>query len=214
MRKRLFYFAIGMVLLFIFALFSREIKHGAFKELDLVITVKIQDHIPTRFEDYGKLLALGGNPLFTSIIVLFITLWQIIRGKNMRHKIAALIIPIGFALIILAELYGKSVVHHPSPYFFLLKNPKIAAFPKYYIQREFSYPSGPVARVTYIALIVFITSGFKNRKKRITLAIMLAGYVGAVTLSQIYLGYHWFSDILGGFVIGAGFSFLIRMINN
>ncbi|MFQ5788093.1 MAG: phosphatase PAP2 family protein, partial [Thermodesulfobacteriota bacterium] len=93
-------------------------------------------------------------------------------------------IPIGFALIILGELYGKSVVHHPSPYFFLLKNPEIATFPKYYIHSEFSYPSGHAARVSYIALLVFIIFGFKNWKKRAVLAIMLAGYVGAVALSQ------------------------------
>ena len=115
---------------------------------------------------------------------------------------AALVIPLAFGLMTLAEIYGKSVVHHPAPPYFLLKNPS-SVFPKYYVWENFSYPSGHAARAMFLATVLYILT-----KKRARVGIALAIYVSLISLSRVYLGHHWLSDVIGGTLLGSGSGLL------
>lgn len=208
MRKRLIYFIGGMILLTAFAWFSREVKRGSLEDLDLALTVKLQNNTPLRLDDYWLLVALGGNPIITISIVALLTHWQIMKRKTIWRKLAVLTIPLGFLLVGLAEIYGKSVVPHASPFYFLLKNPGEFSFPKYYTPSEFSYPSGHAARATFIAPVLFFLYLPKKLRYKFAVAIMLTSYTVLVAVSQIYVGHHWFSDVLGGSLIAASLALL------
>ncbi len=73
------------------------------------------------------------------------------------------------------------------------------------IRTQNSYPSGHAARALFISivLLVFIWQakrfGFLT-KSILTLAII--GYDFLMLLSRVYLGEHWFSDIVGGSLLG------------
>jgi undecaprenyl-diphosphatase len=112
----------------------------------------------------------------------------------------------------LAEIYGKNVVHHPAPPFFMIKNPT-SIFPKYYINDQFSYPSGHAARAVFLAILVYGLAmkqcvNRTMRKKLLLLVGVLGLYVGFVSISRIYLGHHWLSDIAGGILLGGGTGIL------
>lgn len=230
MSKRFFLFILACLILFSFTLFSRAIKRGGMKELDFATTVKVQERIDnssrlrlSRFT--GEVMegaTFFASPLVTTIAVLLLTLITLIKRKKWR--IAALIIPLLFGLMTLTEVYGKSVVHHPAPPFFLLKNPT-TVFPKYYIWEDYSYPSGHAARAVFLAIISFyllvpsfseglpLTVYRSSEKKKAMWPIMLLGsYVALISISRIYLGHHWLSDVVGGLALGAGSGLLTQSI--
>jgi undecaprenyl-diphosphatase len=72
---------------------------------------------------------------------------------------------------------------------------------------DYSFPSGHV--VTYVCLygflffLVYVRSGPSVPR---TVALWLLGLmIGLVGLSRVYLGYHWASDVLGGYALGTLF---------
>ena len=207
----------GLALLFCFTLFSLWIKRGNMRELDFAVTIKVQERIDTSARlrlarmtgDLMEGATVLASPLSSLFIIAGITMITIINRK--RWRLVALVIPIAFVLMTVAEIYGKVSVHHPAPPFFLLKNPT-TVFPKYYVWEYFSYPSGHAARAVFIAWIVwFLTmKQYNNRtmSKRFWTILLLGVYVPLISVSRIYLGHHWLSDVLGGWLLGSSSGLL------
>ena len=203
LNRRTIILCVGILLL-VFYGFSREVKKGRFKDVDFAITVKIQDRMPKRFDEFLEDIGFFASPMVSIVAVVALTIWSFTKAKGFKKKIAVFLIPLAFGLLTLAEIYGKNVVHHPAPPFFMLKNPT-TIFPKYYVNEQYSYPSGHAARAVFVALlassVMLHVAGKNKRKKQIILCGVIA-YVFLVSLGKIYLGQHWFSDVVGGFFIG------------
>ena len=206
--KRLHLLLLGLALLLSFTIFSRYIKRGSMKEADFAVTVKVQERIDTSSRlrlasltgDVMEGSSLLASPLVSVIAITIITVITFIKRK--KYRTAALVIPIVFGLMTLAEIYGKSVVHHPAPPFFLLKNPT-SIFPKYYVWEDFSYPSGHAARAVFLSTLLFF-----SMKKRAWTAFGLGIFVTLISISRIYLGHPWLSDVIGGLILGSGSGLL------
>ena len=191
-------------LLISFAILSKFEDRGIIRNLDFAVTVKVQDKIDKSV--HLRLAAVVDNimegssffagPVVTSIAVLILT-----GIAFRRRKWQALLIPVLFIMIVLVELYGKSLIHHPSPPFAFVKHPT-TIFPASYINEQFSYPSGHAARSVFLAILVW----FLLKKRWV--GVVMACYFFVVALGKIYLGQHWFSDVAGGALLGAGFGLL------
>lgn len=215
MNKKIPLFILGVFLLLSFALLSKAVnsdligvKSGFLKDTDFAVTVKVQERIDTsvrlRLADaVGEIMegsTFFASPLFSTVAVGLITLSSFWKRKTWRKKMGVLMIPVLFGFLVLGEVYGKSVVHHPAPPFFMIKNPT-TIFPKYYINEQYSYPSGHAARGVFLALLLCITM-----RKRLLVICGLGLYVLLVSVSRIYLGHHWFSDVVGGSLLGGAFG--------
>ncbi len=208
MKRRLL-FILSAIFLFSFALLSKFEDRSFIRTLDFAATVKIQDRIDK--SAHLRLAALVDNtmegatffagPEFTSIVVLILT------GIAFRKKRWwALFIPAAFILLVLIEMYGKSIVHHPSPPFSMIKH-TTSVFPANYINEQFSYPSGHAARAVFIAVITWVLF---HRKKWVKIGLVF--YILLVAVSRIYLGHHWLSDVISGALLGSGLGLLTLAI--
>ncbi len=201
----------GVFFLLAFFFFSRSVRNGFLKRTDFDTTVKIQNKLVHE----GRIdtdTVMEGATFFVSpeasLVWLFVlTIFSVYDPKNKKFRILGFLVPILFAAMIGAELYGKTVVHHPSPPFFMIRNPT-TIFPKYYVNEAYSYPSGHVARAVFLSIISLnlIFRVFGRKMIRIIPLLCFGGFVILVGVSRMYLGHHWFSDVLGGGILGMGFG--------
>lgn len=211
--KRIFVI-LAVVSLVAFAVLTKYEDRTVIRDIDFAATVKLQERIDTSARlrlsaAVGNVLegtAFFAGPLISSTLVIVITGYALIRpGK--RPRWAALFIPVCFAGIVFVEFIVKEIVQHPPPPFFMIKNPS-TIFPRYYVSGDFSYPSGHAARAAFLGIVTvaaFIRRrAVATRKQMVIMLAVLSVYVALVSVSKIYLGHHWASDVVGGLLLGIG----------
>lgn len=75
---------------------------------------------------------------------------------------------------------------------------------------EYSFPSGHASLVsagTIIALVLF-----RETRLKTTGSVLLAIEAAVVSFAQVYMGVHYFSDIIGGIIIGSAAALLSLVI--
>lgn len=174
--------------------------------------------MPVRLDSMWEVVALPVTPTPSIIVAAILTLVALIDFKKKKLRIRALIIPLLFGAVVLGEMYGKSVVTHPSPPFFMIKHPT-TIFPQFYVNEQYSYPSGHTARAVFFgfciySLFILHDSKFKNKKLHMLAALGIMAYISMVAISRIYLGEHWLSDVIGGGLLGAGLGLLNAAVNS
>jgi membrane-associated phospholipid phosphatase len=214
----------SFTLLFGFYQFSRFMKTGGMKQVDFDSTVKIQNRIPARLDELWVDSAFFVTPAPSVVLVGILTIAAFVDLKNKKVRLRALIIPVLFGLLVMGEIYGKNAVHHPAPLFFMIKNPT-TLFPKYYINEQYSYPSGHTARAVFLGLTSYSLfmipfglaqgghdSVFKSKRRKLSVAAVIIGYICIVAVGRIYLGHHWLSDVIGGVLLGGGLGVLTLLL--
>ncbi|MEU9867919.1 phosphatase PAP2 family protein [Actinomadura sp. NPDC048021] len=79
----------------------------------------------------------------------------------------------------------------------------------------FSFPSGhSVQAMTCWTLLAVLaaTAGTLRRRTRVVFAWISAAIIVLVGLSRLYLGVHWLSDVIGGFLLGAVWLLLLLTV--
>jgi len=215
-KKRLAVLLTGLLLLLIFTLFSRQVKRGFLHQADFDTTVRIQNEIDrslhlrlaTLVDNVFVGSTMAASPQVTAVFVGLMTIIAVYDWKKKKFHWRALVIPIGFGLLTLGEIYGKSVVNHPSPPFFMIKHPS-TIFPQFYINESYSYPSGHTARAIFVALTFLSLIShllFPTKKRWLIFGGIAFLYVFIVAIGKIYLGEHWLSDVIGGGLLGISFG--------
>jgi membrane-associated phospholipid phosphatase len=219
-KYRLLLILLALLALLSFYVFSHEVRHGFLKQIDFNFTVKLQERIDTssrlRFSAFiGNVFegsTMSASPEISIVLLGLLTIAGLYDRNNRKVRIRMLLIPVLFGLLVMGEIYGKNVVHHPAPPYFMIKNP-VTIFPKYYINEAYSYPSGHTARAVFLGLSFYYlflipNSLFKRKKMKFGVTVGLIGYIVMVGISRIYLGQHWLSDIIGGGLLGGGLGLL------
>jgi len=141
----------------------------------------------------GVLRDLSG---FGSTTVLFMLCglmagWLALRGARLQGVVVIAAAGLGFA----ADNLAKQIVGRARP------DAADAAF----VVTTYSYPSGHAAfsALAFLVLGSVLASDRPPRERRYVLAVAIA-FSALVGASRVLLGVHWASDVLGGWMFGAG----------
>lgn len=207
MKERFSYFAIGSLLFLAFTGFSYLVAKETFQQIDFDLTVKLQDKISRRLDNPFSSFSLLGSVEVTSVIFILIYILSL-------RKLHRILIIAAFPLFHLFELIGKTMVHHPGPPFMFHRYSLGLSFPSFYVTTDYSYPSGHTGRTVMLALIIafLIMKSKLGIFKKLIIWSVLAGITFIMAVSRVYLGEHWFSDTLGGALLGSSFAFFTAFL--
>lgn len=110
----------------------------------------------------------------------------------LKNKKNASYIVLNLTLVFLLNRILKVIVARPRPSILRLV-----------VEDGYSFPSGHamVSMGFYGFLIYLIWMNIKNKKVKYPLVIFLSLLILFIGISRIYLGVHYFTDVIGGFII-------------
>lgn len=110
----------------------------------------------------------------------------------LKNKKNAGYIVLNLTLVFLLNRILKTIVARPRPSVLRLV-----------AEKGYSFPSGHamVSMGFYGFLIYLVCVNIKNKKVKYPLIVLLGLLILSIGLSRIYLGVHYFTDVIGGFII-------------
>lgn len=181
------------LILFIF-LSGKVIEYQIMKQDITFYNILRKYFIKDSITPYMKIITNFGGA--TCLITIAILLLILIKNKKI-----GLITLTNLVLIAILNQILKIVLKRPRPTEFRIIN-----------ETGYSFPSGHsmISMAFYGLLIYLIYKKIKNKYLKATLIIILLLLILAIGISRIYLGVHYVSDVIGGFLISI--SYLIVYI--
>ena len=195
---------ISAILFVAFIYFSYLVAKERFTQFDFNTTVRFQDHISRKFDLIFSFFSILGSAEVTGIIWLLVFIFILIK-RFWLAAVSLFLLPLALAI----ELFGKVFVLHPAPPHLFYRGVLDTNLPLEFIQTEFSYPSGHETRTAFLIFFLICFFIFRTRYRFQIIALpILIGILFIMTISRIYLGEHWSTDVIGGFLIGTSFGLL------
>ena len=171
--------------------FNKEIMKGDIIGYKIISTFLISDFATP----IAKFITNFGGAIF--LVIATITLFIVIKNKKIGISILS-----NLAIVTVLNQLIKRILQRPRP-------------TEYRIIEEtgYSFPSGHsmVSMAFYGYLIYLIYKYVKNKYVKWISIILLSLLICLIGISRIYLGVHYTSDVLGGFLISI--SYLIIYIS-
>ena len=171
--------------------FTKELIRGDTIGYELVNTYLIRDSLTP----FAKIITWFGSSI--CLILITILLFVLIKNKKI-----GLLITINLVAITILNQLLKFILQRPRPEEFRVIN-----------ETGYSFPSGHsmISAAVYGLLIYLIYKNIKNKHTKNVLIIILSLLIIMIGISRIYLGVHYTSDVLAGFLLSI--SYLIFYIN-
>ena len=172
--------------------FNKEIMQGDIIGYKMISTFLISDFVTP----IAKFITNFGGAIFLSIATVMLFLF--IKNKKIGLSIISNIV----IITVLNQLL-KRILQRPRPTEFRIVE-----------ETGYSFPSGHsmVSMAFYGYLIYLIYRYIKNKYVKWTLITILSILICLIGISRIYLGVHYTSDVLGGFLLSI--SYLVIYISS
>jgi membrane-associated phospholipid phosphatase len=168
-------------------------QNPAFIKLDEAITSLFYNAHSDYVDDFMILLSMYGREIVWSGVIVFLSIFAGWKGKKI-----AVIIVISFLIIMPLNTLLKNFFERIRP---VIEIPEINVP----LKTDFAYPSGHASIVSSGALILMI---LYRKEKELIFSWLLTIEAAVVSLSRIYVGDHYFFDVIGGTLLGSGISLL------
>ena len=144
--------------------------------------------------------------LGSPVVLIGICIITLIILKNKKIGVS---ISFNLLLVSLLNILLKNIVQRPRPTDYRLIE-----------EAGYSFPSGhSMISMAFYGFIIFLIFRYvKNKKMKYYLGILLSFIIALIGISRIYLGVHYASDVVAGFLISISYLFVfipvIFKINN
>lgn len=171
--------------------FNHEIMKGDIIGYSFISSYLIHDSLTP----IVKVITWFGNATF--ILPLTVVLFILIKNKK-----TGFLIGLNLVIVTILNQALKFILQRPRPTEFRIIN-----------EIGYSFPSGHsmVSMAFYGFLIYLIYKNVKNKYLKVPLIIILSLLIIMIGISRIYLGVHYTSDVLAGFLISI--AYLVLYIN-
>lgn len=192
-RHHLVFEIIILLLIISFSFLTIFAKQYSYFSFDLTVTQFIQQLTDPNFLRVMQFITDLGYPFLAipSVVIVVIFLWWKL------NPLAALAVVISSAGGHLITTFIKSLVDRPRPDQSLINQIDL-------LINSSSFPSGHVMYfISFYGLLCYLAwVGIAKPNLRIAICISLAILIGLISISRIYLGAHWFSDVMGSYLLG------------
>ena len=199
--KVLFILASFMAAVWLFLEVSEDVMEGEVQALDRALLLALRmpgdpatARGPLWLESVARDITALGSITVLGLVITAVTLFLLLASQR-RLALFVLLASSGGALL---TLLLKQIFSRPRPDLFMHGDVVVTA----------SFPSGHamISAVVYLtlgALLAKIVIRHTLKIYLMTVAVLLTGMIG---LSRVYLGVHWPTDVLAGWVAGAGWA--------
>lgn len=175
--------------LIMFVILSALVHSGVTQNFDNSITTGLAGSRTEFFNVVMKIITFFGGTIF--MVCACVAILIIVKDKKTALKMVACI-----ACSAVLNFLLKNTFKRTRPLDFMIVN-----------EKGFSFPSGhAMASLTFYGMLIYFAWKSKlNKSVKISLSLTGGIFVVLIGFSRIYLGAHYFTDILAGFVVSAIF---------
>lgn len=184
-----------------------EVLEGTTQKFDERILMSMReagdpdDPIGARWvEEMGRdLTALGGVTVL-SMLTLSVVVYLLLTRR--RHT--ALLVLVAISTGMTGSFLLKKGFDRPRP----------ELVPHHSHVYTSSFPSGHamMAALCYLTLASLLASVEKDRRVKVFLLLTAVSLTAAVGVSRVYMGVHWPTDVLAGWLLGSGWAIVCLMV--
>ena len=186
----------GIISLIVFIILTILTLNNKLIDIDYIIIdyiIKIRNvHLTT----FLKIISFFGGTIF--LISLTLVLLFLFKSSKTKLNLVQ-----NLLFITLLNVFLKNIIRRNRPL-------KIALI----FEDSYSFPSGHamISSAFYLYLIFLINDQIKNKSIKIMLTIFLSLLILLICFSRIYLGVHFFSDVICGLLFAIGFTNLFTFL--
>src|ERR1700674_646642 len=176
--------------LILFAWLAEEVFEGGLQRFDFGVRMKVHEFFSPQLTKFMQAMTfLGSISFLTALFAIIVAVWL---AKGMKRPAVWLMIAVGGSVILDVSL--KLSFHRARPVPFVGVVPLTYSFPSGHALSSFCF---------YGVLAGLFCARIQSRAIRILVWIAAATLVLAIGLSRIYLGVHFPTDVLAGYIAAA-----------
>ena len=183
-----------IVLIALFIILTILVKNNLLNQFENWMYYGITKNMNTNLTQIVKIITHIGDAV--AVIAICLILFIVPKTRN-KIAIPVLIVVVSSALL---NIILKNIISRPRPNILRIVE-----------ETSFSFPSGhAMTNMTlYMMLILFTLKYISNKTLKYFIVITFTALITLIGISRVYLGVHYITDIIGGWLLGMFCAILV-----